>query len=141
VYFLCCERFSCSACHNNERSGDDTYATVDIFDVNKKKWATAHLSVARYGLAATSLPSQGLALFGGGQGAMCANIHFLPLILNLDPIADDSSYDVVDIFDGKTMRWSTATLSVARYALAATASLSFALFCGGQGERWAQSHT
>jgi hypothetical protein len=35
------------------------------------KWSTARLSVARYGLAATSLPSQGLALFAGGVGAAC----------------------------------------------------------------------
>ena len=39
----------------------------------KDKWSTARLSVARYGLAATSLPSQGLALFAGGVGA--TNIH------------------------------------------------------------------
>ena len=30
------------------------------------QWSTAQLSAARYGLAATSLPSQGLALFAGG---------------------------------------------------------------------------
>jgi hypothetical protein len=41
---------------------------VDIFDGTSGKWSTARLSVARYGLAATSLPSQGLALFAGGQG-------------------------------------------------------------------------
>jgi hypothetical protein len=29
-------------------------------------WSTAQISMARYGLAATSLPSQGLALFAGG---------------------------------------------------------------------------
>jgi hypothetical protein len=29
-------------------------------------WSAAHMSEARYGLAATSLPSQGLALFAGG---------------------------------------------------------------------------
>jgi hypothetical protein len=52
-------------------SGDSTgfcYDTVDIFDGNTRKWATAHLSVARYGLAATSLPSQSVALFAGGVG-------------------------------------------------------------------------
>jgi hypothetical protein len=31
-------------------------------------WSTAALSVARGGLAATSLPNQGLAIFAGGQG-------------------------------------------------------------------------
>jgi hypothetical protein len=33
-------------------------------------WHTAQLSVARSGPVATSLPSQGLALFAGGQGAL-----------------------------------------------------------------------
>jgi hypothetical protein len=40
-------------------------------DSDHDKWSTARLSVARYGLAATSLPSQGLALFAGGVGAAC----------------------------------------------------------------------
>jgi hypothetical protein len=39
---------------------------VDIFDANAGTWHTAQLSVARYGLSATSLPSQALALFAGG---------------------------------------------------------------------------
>ncbi len=42
---------------------------VDIFDGNTGTWSTAKLSVARSGLSATSLPSQGLALFAGGGGA------------------------------------------------------------------------
>ena len=41
---------------------------VDIFDVSSGRWSTAVLSVARYYLAATSLPNQGLAIFAGGQG-------------------------------------------------------------------------
>ena len=32
-------------------------------------WATAALSVARYALAATSLPNEGLAIFAGGASA------------------------------------------------------------------------
>ncbi len=31
-------------------------------------WSTAALSVARFDLAATSLPNQGLAIFAGGRG-------------------------------------------------------------------------
>jgi hypothetical protein len=61
---------------------NDTFvAKGDDYD----KWSTARLSVARYGLAATSLPSQGLALFAGGVGAtlkastqlvkMCQHAH------------------------------------------------------------------
>ncbi len=39
---------------------------MDIFDANAGTWHTAQLSVARSDLCATSLPSQGLALFAGG---------------------------------------------------------------------------
>jgi hypothetical protein len=49
---------------------DRLSSTLGLFS---GRWSTARLSVARYGLAATSLPSQGLALFGGGQGAICAS--------------------------------------------------------------------
>jgi hypothetical protein len=41
---------------------------VDIFNAISGKWSTAALSVARYVLAATSLPNQGLAIFVGGTG-------------------------------------------------------------------------
>jgi hypothetical protein len=34
-------------------------------------WSTANLSEARYRLAATSLPNQGLVIFAGGQGVSC----------------------------------------------------------------------
>jgi hypothetical protein len=39
---------------------------VDIFNAISGSWSTAALSVARYYLAATSLPDQGLAIFAGG---------------------------------------------------------------------------
>jgi hypothetical protein len=39
---------------------------VDIFDATSGRWTTAALSVARFYLAATSLPEQGLAIFAGG---------------------------------------------------------------------------
>jgi hypothetical protein len=39
---------------------------VDILDANSGRWSTAALSQARQFLAATSLPSQGLAIFAGG---------------------------------------------------------------------------
>ncbi len=40
---------------------------VDIFNVATGTWSTAILSQARAGLAATSLPSAGVAIFAGGQ--------------------------------------------------------------------------
>jgi hypothetical protein len=39
---------------------------VDIFNASSGLWSTAVLSVARAMIAATSLPSQGLAIFAGG---------------------------------------------------------------------------
>jgi len=41
--------------------------TVDIFNATSGIWTTAVLSVARYYVAATSLPNDGLAMFAGGQ--------------------------------------------------------------------------
>jgi hypothetical protein len=41
---------------------------VDIFNATSGGWSTAALSEARYLLAATSLPDQGLAIFAGGTG-------------------------------------------------------------------------
>jgi hypothetical protein len=51
-------------------AADKNNGVVDIFDGNVDQWRTAKLSVARCCLSATSLPSQGLALFAGGYGAL-----------------------------------------------------------------------
>ena len=45
--------------------------------LNGSQWSTAQLSAARYGLAATSLPSQGLALFAGGWGIGIVQLHLV----------------------------------------------------------------
>jgi hypothetical protein len=76
-------------------------------------WSTAALSVARSYFVATSLPNEGLAMFGGGWSGI--------------------SYDVVDIFNMTSRNWSTAVLSLARQDLAATSLPPFglALFGGG----------
>ena len=44
---------------------------------NDSQWSTAQLSAARYGLAATSLPSQDLALFAGGWGIGIVQLHLV----------------------------------------------------------------
>jgi hypothetical protein len=49
------------------------FKVVDIFDANAGTWYTAQLSVARSSISATSLPSQGLAVFAGGEGALLRN--------------------------------------------------------------------
>ncbi len=48
---------------------------VDIFNVTSGAWGTAALRVARYNLAATSLPNVGVAIFAGGIGA-CCDVYF-----------------------------------------------------------------
>jgi hypothetical protein len=48
---------------------------VDIFNVTSGAWSTAALSVARYGLAATSLPNVGVAIFAGGGDTFC-DVYF-----------------------------------------------------------------
>ena len=47
---------------------------VDIFNASTGIWSTAALSVARYYLAATSLPNQGLAIFAGGSITLIVDI-------------------------------------------------------------------
>jgi hypothetical protein len=85
---------------------------VDIFNVTSGIWSTAQLSEAKYGLAATSLPNVGLAIFAGGGSN-------------------------VDIYNATSGRWSTAALSTGsllRSWLAATSlpNLGLAIFAGGE---------
>ncbi len=50
---------------------------VDIFSTNSGTWSTAALSAARGYLAATSLPSYGVAIFAGGRSACyCCHVDF-----------------------------------------------------------------
>ncbi len=60
--------FAASGC-----AGIDCFsAVVDIFNVTAGTWSTANLSQARAArLAATSLPTLGIAMFAGGQGMWC----------------------------------------------------------------------
>jgi hypothetical protein len=43
------------------------FDVVDIFNVRSGVWTTAALSAARFSLAATSLPNDGVAIFAGGE--------------------------------------------------------------------------
>jgi hypothetical protein len=135
-----------------------TYSNaVDIFNVTSGAWSFAALSVARFGLAATSLPNQALAIFAGG-GMTCCHVYFrifaccvvwcagwrmgclrwrrvvlLIACASLMPCAGGSVDNAVDIFNVTSGAWSTAALSVARFALAATSlpNLGAAIFAGG----------
>ena len=53
-----------------DSGGSTSSNVVDIFNGSSGRWSTAVLSVARYGLAATSLPNQGLAIFAGGYDGL-----------------------------------------------------------------------
>ena len=61
--------------------GNSTSNAVDIFNVTSGAWSTAALSVARYALAATSLPNHGVAIFAGGSCTCCrvdfSHLHVL----------------------------------------------------------------
>ena len=46
-------------------------SVVDIFNVRAGTWSTAALSQGRGGLAATSLPDAGVAIFAGGYSTSC----------------------------------------------------------------------
>jgi hypothetical protein len=52
---------------------------VDIFDGSSGRWSTAALSEGRVTPAATSLPSQGLAIFAGGENA---GVRFFVCVVN-----------------------------------------------------------
>jgi hypothetical protein len=49
-------------------------------------WTTAALSVAKTNLAATSLPNQGLAIFGGGQTSGAYFVLFFELLILHDGV-------------------------------------------------------
>jgi hypothetical protein len=59
-------------------SGNNPSDAVDIFNVTSGAWRTAALSVARQGLAATSLPNLGVAIFAGGYlyVTRCCHVDF-----------------------------------------------------------------
>jgi hypothetical protein len=46
-------------------------SVVDIFNVRAGTWSTAALSQGRSGLAGTSLPDAGVAIFAGGYCTSC----------------------------------------------------------------------
>jgi hypothetical protein len=60
---------------------------VDIFNVTNGSWSTAVISQGRWGLAATSLPDAGVAIFAGGQSCtsvdMCLSCCWMCLVRGL----------------------------------------------------------
>jgi hypothetical protein len=68
LLIACASLMPCAAGSGNSNA-------VDIFNVTSGAWSTAALSVARYNLAATSLPNVGVAIFAGGLGT-CRHVYF-----------------------------------------------------------------
>jgi hypothetical protein len=73
---------------------------VDIYNVTSNICTTATLSLARAGLAATSVANRWV-IFAGGHGA-------------------SGPSNTVDIFDSLNKLWNISTLSQARFWFAAT---------------------
>jgi hypothetical protein len=90
---------------------------VDIYDSASGRWATAMLSEARMQAAAVTVGTQ--AVFAGGVDGVAQ--HGLPTTL-----------DTVDIYDDRTGRWSTASLSQPRgINIAAVSVGTRAVLAGG----------
>jgi hypothetical protein len=97
---------------NNEFSD-----VVDIYDGTAGRWSTMKLPVAAKFDAATTVGSK--AIFAGGT-----------IISKHGQLVYGS--DLVEIFDTRTGRWSTAKLSKGRGLLAALSVGNVALFAGGE---------
>lgn len=90
-------------------SGTSVFNTVDMYNSATRLWSTAQLSVARGGLAATSVGN--LAIFVGGYTSTGA------------------SSSVVDFYNIATETWSTAQLSPKSSAFVAAVTVgSVAIF-------------
>ncbi len=77
-------------CARADVTGPVVSNAVDIFDGTSGLWTTAALSEVRVLLAATSLPSQGLAIFAGGQTDGAYFILFLELLILQDGVMWES---------------------------------------------------
>jgi hypothetical protein len=97
-------------------SGSIPSDAVDIYDASTGAWSVASLSVKRRSLAAASVGGE--AIFAGGR-------------TKLGEQGSNAPTGRVDIYHEATGAWTTASLSEARYGLAATALGDLALFAGG----------
>ncbi len=137
------------------RATDNFSNAVDVYNSATGTWSTAQLSVARYYLAAASVGN--VALFAGGVtgGALLCRENVdegLSIVLYVErfrmlhccgsaspetacflmrPTSAAFAFSTVDLYNSATGAWSTAQLSVARWALAAASVGNVALFAGG----------
>jgi kelch-like protein 20 len=97
---------------------------VDVYDGSSGQWSTLKLPVAAEFSVATTAGSR--AIFAGGYA--------------LNKHGSRVQSDLVEIFDARTGRWSTAKLSQARSGLAAVSVGNVALFAGGAYDDRRGSH-
>ena len=103
-----------------------TSDTIDIYDVAKNTWSTAHLSQPRQDLVATTVGTK--VLFAGGYTDTASSSSSS----SISCVKVESN--VVDIYDTATGTLSTAKLSRARYRLAAATIGNKAIFAGGESD-------
>ncbi len=99
-------------------SANNSVAAIDIYNTLTRQWTTAQLSQSRVQFSVvtdnTSLYIAGGALIFGDRAS---------------PVSD-----VVDIYDSRTNRWTTAKLSAARSRVSSFAHQSVVFFAGGSSE-------
>ena len=92
-------------------------ANVDIFDSRTGRWSTAKLSEARYSL--TAITYKHSVFFAGGTHSVSMQRY------------TTTGDDMIDIFNAKTRRWSTAKLSAPRSEISAVTVGTKVIFAGG----------
>ena len=92
---------------------------VDIYNARTGRWSRAKLSRPRSGLTAVAVGHR--VLFAGGELATSGG-------------QDNRYTDLVDVYDTRTHRWSTAHLSRAQVDARAVAVGKLAIFAGGRGK-------
>ena len=90
---------------------------IDVINMNNYQMTTLTLSVARYGLASSTLyytnSRTSIAIFAGGV------------------LANGQPTNLVDYYNPDDNTWQTTTISTARYAMASTTIYSQVFFAGG----------
>jgi len=99
--------------HNSSDDDDQLSNVVDIFDTKTNVWSTASLSVARYGMATTTIGN--IAFFAGGTDFSPSGLPSL----------------VVDMYDFTTNKWTSKNVTTFRQDISATTVGNFSMFAGG----------
>lgn len=104
------------------RGGTGVLAAVDIYNTVSDTWTVANLSLGRSVLCGAGLGTK-IVFAGGGYGILA----ILPLIVRRRVVAVNN----VDVYDTQLTKWTTSSLSVARYALSCAGAGTKIVFAGG----------